>query len=117
VRTTIGKTYHFDAAHWLPLVATGHKCRAIHGHTYHVEVEVEGYDESTGMVVDFAALDSAVNAALADLDHTTLNNFLPLDNPTVEVVSRYLLAVLSERARVVAVTVREGDGGWARTCS
>ena len=35
----IGKTFTFEAAHWLP----GHtgKCNALHGHTWTVEVELK----------------------------------------------------------------------------
>lgn len=38
----IAKTFDFDAAHWLPFVPDGHKCRRMHGHTYRVDYGCEG---------------------------------------------------------------------------
>lgn len=32
----------FDSAHWLPNVPGGHKCKAMHGHTYRIRLEVSG---------------------------------------------------------------------------
>jgi 6-pyruvoyltetrahydropterin/6-carboxytetrahydropterin synthase len=117
MKTTVQKSYQFSAAHWIPTLPEGHKCRSMHGHTYSVTVEVDGYDENTGMVADFGVIDAVVQVVLAGLDHRTLNNILQLDVPTVEVISRYLLSVFksSSTLRFVAVTVQEGNGGSART--
>ena len=41
MKVKISKTFDFDAAHWLPHVADGHKCKRMHGHTYRVEVMAE----------------------------------------------------------------------------
>ena len=56
----LGITDHLDCAHLLP----GHpKCGRLHGHTYRVEVVVDG-ETRDGMVVDFADLKSQVRAVL-----------------------------------------------------
>ncbi|MGB3745509.1 MAG: 6-carboxytetrahydropterin synthase [Xanthobacteraceae bacterium] len=34
LRNRIGRTYHFESAHRLPLVPWGHKCKNMHGHNY-----------------------------------------------------------------------------------
>src|SRR6266849_2344915 len=48
----LGVTEYADCAHFLP----GHpKCGAIHGHTYKIELTIEGQIKG-GMVVDFADL-------------------------------------------------------------
>ncbi|WP_449406783.1 6-pyruvoyl trahydropterin synthase family protein [Mucilaginibacter humi] len=41
-RMIIYKQFTFDAAHFLPKVPDGHKCRALHGHTYHLSVFISG---------------------------------------------------------------------------
>ena len=38
----LSKTFHFEAAHDLPTFPDGHKCRRLHGHSFRVEVVVEG---------------------------------------------------------------------------
>ena len=73
----LGITEYIDSAHHLP----GHpKCGQLHGHTYQVDVSVEG-DHRGGMLVDFADLKLAVHDVLAEYDHKDWNAFLKY--PTV----------------------------------
>ncbi|MGB0390019.1 MAG: 6-pyruvoyl trahydropterin synthase family protein, partial [Salibacteraceae bacterium] len=37
----IYKHFSFDSAHELPNVPEGHKCKNLHGHTYHLTVFLE----------------------------------------------------------------------------
>ena len=74
----LGVTDYIDCAHLLP----GHpKCGQLHGHTYRVEVMVEG-EMKDGMVLDFADLKAQIRAVLARYDHRHWNDFM--DYPTVE---------------------------------
>lgn len=58
----------FDAAHFIP----GHeKCSRLHGHTYTVDLEVEGPIRD-GMVLDFAKAKAVIREVIADLDHRVL---------------------------------------------
>jgi 6-pyruvoyltetrahydropterin/6-carboxytetrahydropterin synthase len=109
----IGRTYQFEAAHWLPTVAEDHKCRRLHGHQYTVEVMVEGAMREDGMVLDFAEIDGWMMPVIADLDHTTLNNIVALDIPTAEVLSRYILGRLPKV--VASVKVWENNRSWAES--
>ena len=78
------RTFTFDAAHQLPW-HTG-RCRNLHGHTYRLEVTVEGPIGDDGIVVDFADLDAVVRREIIDrYDHTYLNDHL--DNPTAELIA------------------------------
>lgn len=83
---TISREYDFEAAHFLPNVPEGHKCRRMHGHSYRVTVYVTGPVQESGpeagMVVDFGPLDDAWKALHAKWDHRPLNEID--DNPTVE---------------------------------
>ena len=42
MRIALTKTFDFEAAHWLPTFPEGHKCRRMHGHSFKIDVVVEG---------------------------------------------------------------------------
>ena len=74
------RTFRFEAAHSLPNLPEGHKCRRMHGHSYRVDVHVAGEaDERTGMVIDFGDIKRAVEPILAELDHRVLNDIPGLE--------------------------------------
>jgi 6-pyruvoyltetrahydropterin/6-carboxytetrahydropterin synthase len=102
--------FRFEAAHLLPHVPEGHKCRRLHGHSYLVAVHVEGpVDETTGMVMDFADISAAVRPIIeAELDHRYLNEIAGLENPTSEQLARWLWARVRPRlASLARIVVRE----------
>ncbi len=106
----LGISDHIDCAHLLP----GHtKCGRLHGHTYRVEMVVEG-EARDGMLVDFAELKSQLRAVLGRYDHRHWNDFL--DYPTVENICQRLCDELAERvAFPFSLRVHEGHGKWAET--
>jgi 6-pyruvoyltetrahydropterin/6-carboxytetrahydropterin synthase len=94
----IWKEFSFDAAHLLPNVPDGHKCRRLHGHTYTVRVHVRGEpDPSVGWIVDFADIKAAFDPIRDRLDHYYLNEIEGLENPTAEVLSRWIWQRLAPR--------------------
>ena len=79
------REFTFEAAHLLPNVAEGHKCRRLHGHSFRVAVHVTGeVDPVTGMLIDFADIKDAFEPLWVQLDHHYLNEIVGLDNPTSE---------------------------------
>ena len=51
----IYKTFTIEAAHRLPNLPQNHKCSRLHGHSFVVEVHVDGdNDNNDGWVMDFA---------------------------------------------------------------
>lgn len=68
---TIQKSYHFHAAHRNHNIPG--KCRNLHGHTYHVEVEVllPSQDEA-GVTILFADIDKVIEPIIKGYDHTLL---------------------------------------------
>lgn len=79
------KEFRFEAAHFLPNVPDGHKCRRMHGHSFRGEVVVRGeIDATTGWLMDFADLKRAIDPIIGRLDHYLLNDIAGLDNPTSE---------------------------------
>ncbi len=102
----IFREFTFEAAHRLPHVPPGHKCGRLHGHSYRVAVHVTGpVADDTGWVRDFAELSCAFQPLLARLDHYYLNEVEGLDNPTSEVLARWiwdrLQTALPELSQVV----------------
>ena len=85
------KTFQFEAAHRLPRVPAGHKCARLHGHSFVVEVVVEGpVDPHLGWVMDYADLKAAFRPLYEQLDHNYLNDLPGLENPTSEHVARWI---------------------------
>jgi 6-pyruvoyltetrahydropterin/6-carboxytetrahydropterin synthase len=91
---SITRIFFFESAHYLP--DHEHKCKNLHGHSYKLEVTVEGdlssSGSSNGMVMDFGRLKKIVQQQIVDrLDHTLLNDSLPsaFHPPTAENMCRY----------------------------
>ena len=82
----ITKAAGFDAAHRLPGGgAAGSAYTRLHGHSFRVEATLRGAaSEPVGWVEDLAALDTALKAAAAELDHSLLNDHPGLESPTLE---------------------------------
>ena len=87
----IYKQFSFDSAHFLPQVPEGHKCKRLHGHTYHLTVFVTGeVREKEGWVMDYGDLKMAAGPVVDLLDHHLLNEIEGLENPTAEVLSIWI---------------------------
>ena len=113
----ICKTYHFSAAHWLPGAGKGHPCYRMHGHNYKVDVICEGeVSLAVGWLVDFADMDKVMAPLIERVDHQVLNDALPLEHPTAEMLAHWFK---DEFNTVLAIckTVRiwETEKCWAET--
>ena len=94
----LSKTFRFEAAHDLPTFPDGHKCRRLHGHSFRFEVVVEGeVDERKGYLIDYGDIKAAADPLVKRLDHYYLNEIEGLENPTSEVISRWLWERLKPR--------------------
>jgi 6-pyruvoyltetrahydropterin/6-carboxytetrahydropterin synthase len=104
----LGVTEFIDSAHFLP----GHsKCGQLHGHTYKVEVVVEG-EMKGGMLVDFADLRAQIREVFSRYDHRNWNDFLAF--PSVENICALLQGELKGRLRLpFTIRIWEGHGKWA----
>lgn len=105
----IFKEFTFEAAHRLPNVVPGHKCARLHGHSFQVSVHLTGLVGSdTGWVRDFRDISCAMEPLLDVLDHYYLNEIAGLDNPTSEVLARWIWERLAEALPELSqVVVRE----------
>jgi len=108
MRTRLERTYRFEAAHFLPKVPAGHKCARMHGHSYLVEVVIEGeVDAERGWVMDFAEIDEFVMPLVRQLDHQELNEIEGLVNPTSELLAGWLWHKLTALTGMVELVVSE----------
>jgi 6-pyruvoyltetrahydropterin/6-carboxytetrahydropterin synthase len=109
MRTRLERSYRFEAAHFLPKVPPGHKCARMHGHSYQIEIAIEGeIDPERGWLVDFAAIDEHATPLVRELDHHVLNEIDGLANPTSELLAVWLWQRLSPTlAGLVEVAVSE----------
>ncbi len=91
MRMRLVKSFTFEAAHLLPCFPEAHKCRRLHGHSFRVDVVVEGeVDPSKGYLVDYGEIKQACEPLRVQLDHHYLNDIAGLENPTSEMVAVWL---------------------------
>ena len=111
----ISQAFSFEAAHLLPNVAEGHRCRRLHGHSYRVELRLAGpVDPVTGFVADFLAIEAAVRPLQERLDHNYLNDIEGLENPTAENIAIWIWdRVKPALPQLESVKVFETPDCWA----
>ncbi|HEY1753489.1 MAG TPA: 6-carboxytetrahydropterin synthase [Caulobacteraceae bacterium] len=109
----ITKAAAFDAAHRLPAHPEGAPYTALHGHSFRVEATLRGPARPpVGWVADLGALDAALKAAAAELDHTLLNETPGLESPTLEALCAHFAARLGDRfPGLVRITVSRPSVG------
>lgn len=104
----IFREFTFEAAHRLPQVPADHKCFRLHGHSYRLEVHVQGkVDPTAGWVMDFADIKAVVKPMIDQLDHYYLNEVPGLENPTSENLARWTWDRLTGALPLAAIVVRE----------
>lgn len=85
------KAFQFEAAHLLPHLPPDHKCRRLHGHSFQVEIAVQGEcDTKLGWLMDYADLSRAFKPLWEQLDHYYLNDVPGLENPTSENIALWI---------------------------
>ena len=106
MRVRLTKAFTFEAAHCLPTFPEGHKCRRLHGHSFKVEVVVEGeVDPEHGYLVDYGDMQAACDPVRKQLDHYYLNEIAGLENPTSENLARWIWQHLTERLPLLATVI------------
>ena len=96
MKVRLTKDFMFEAAQTLPCAPEGHKCRQMHGHSFKVEITVEGeVDKATGWFYDHARISQSMKPLVDLLDHGYLNEVPGLENPTIENMAHWFWQKLS----------------------
>ncbi|MDZ4814966.1 MAG: 6-carboxytetrahydropterin synthase QueD [Verrucomicrobiota bacterium] len=91
MKVKLEKDFHFEAAHTLPKVGKDHKCFHMHGHSYRVQVTVEGdVDPALGWLFDHGLISDIIKPLVKQLDHKYLNDIPGLENPTAEYMAKWV---------------------------
>lgn len=106
MKLELRKTFQFEAAHRLQLLPSTHKCHRLHGHSFQVEIVVQGEcDPIMGWVMDYAAISDAFRPLWEQLDHHYLNEIPGLENPTSEILALWIWERLKPRLPLLSEIV------------
>jgi 6-pyruvoyltetrahydropterin/6-carboxytetrahydropterin synthase len=86
----VWRRFRFEAAHQLPKVSPGHKCGRMHGHGFEVILHADQDLGQRDMGVDFDHLGALWAPIHQDLHYACLNDIPGLENPTSEMLARWL---------------------------
>lgn len=79
------RTFRADAAHRIKGVPEDHKCSAVHGHSFKIDVSVKGeVDPEKGWLMDFGDIKEIVDPIVKKVDHKLLNEIEGLEAGTSE---------------------------------
>ena len=108
----ICKQFSFEAAHSLPDLHDGHKCRSIHGHSYKIEITLKSeLLNNTGMIRDFGELFDLKQYLNQKFDHQILNDIV--EQPTVENIARHLFDwCIGRYPETESIRVSETETSW-----
>jgi 6-pyruvoyltetrahydropterin/6-carboxytetrahydropterin synthase len=103
------REFYFDAAHYLPDYKG--KCEKLHGHTYKLEIVIEGEIKKDGMIIDFTKIKEIVEEnVLEKLDHEQLNDMF--ECPTAEHIINWIATQLEKKLPLSSIKLWEGQGKW-----
>ncbi len=109
MKVELRKSFRFEAAHFLPFAPDGHRCQNLHGHSYVVEVVVEGeIDPERKWFIDYNEILAKCEPIRKALDHKTINDIPGLEAGTAEMLSIFVWRELEgSLPGLKAVTVSE----------
>jgi 6-pyruvoyltetrahydropterin/6-carboxytetrahydropterin synthase len=94
LKKSVSKIFTFDSAH--SLRDYNGPCKNIHGHTYKLEVKIEGEIDNRGLIMDFHDLNRIVKEEIiVKLDHFYLNDIFEF-NPTCENIAVWIYEKLEK---------------------
>lgn len=83
--------FQIESARFLPNLPKTHPCSQIHGHSFKIILTLVGdLDPKIGWVIDYHQITEVMKPLLSELDHKTLNNVAGLENPTSELLAKWI---------------------------
>lgn len=102
------RRFRFESAHRLPNVPEGHPCGRMHGHGFEVILHADQDLDGQDMGIDFDRLAALWAPLYAELHQVCLNDIPGLENPTSELLARWIWARLKPELPALSwVTVYE----------
>ena len=90
VHVKLSRRFTFEAAHRNPL--GNEKQQRLHGHSYRMDIVVDGEVESDyGWLIDFADIKARVGPVYREIDHADLNTLEGLDDSRIPMLRQWLL--------------------------
>lgn len=103
---TLFKEFKFEAAHYLPNISKEHKCAKLHGHSFLICIEITGnINYHTGWVMDFSSLKKIFQPIHDQLDHSCLNEIIGLENPTTEILAKWIWDKLKPKLPLLSAII------------
>ncbi len=83
--------FQIESARFLPNLEKTHPCANMHGHSFKIILSIVGpLDPKIGWVMDYHEITKVMTPILALLDHKVLNTVPGLENPTSEMLAKWL---------------------------
>lgn len=83
--------FSIESARFLPHLPKDHPCSRLHGHSFKIILTLVGeLDSKIGWVQDYHEITSIMNPLLKELDHRVLNEVQGLENPTSELLAKWI---------------------------
>lgn len=106
----ICKEFTFDAAHKLNDYIG--KCANLHGHTYKLQICVQGTIQKNGLVMDFSEIKRVVTTKVLDkLDHKFINDVIK--QPSAENISVWIWKQLEKDLPLYEIKLWETPTSFA----
>ena len=83
--------FQIESARFLPHLDKNHPCSRMHGHSFKIILTLVGdLDPQIGWVIDYNEIQTLMKPLLEQLDHRVLNEVPGLENPTSELVAKWI---------------------------
>jgi 6-pyruvoyltetrahydropterin/6-carboxytetrahydropterin synthase len=101
--------FQIESARFLPHLEKTHPCARMHGHSFKIVVTLRGaLDAKIGWVIDYNEIQARMRPLLDQLDHRVLNEVPGLENPTSELLARWIYErITTTLPEVFQITVAE----------
>lgn len=83
--------FQIESARFLPFLDKSHPCSHMHGHSFKIILSLVGdLDPKIGWVIDYNDIQKIMKPLLEKIDHKVLNEVSGLENPTSEVLAKWI---------------------------
>ncbi|WII70923.1 6-carboxytetrahydropterin synthase [Bdellovibrio sp. 22V] len=83
--------FQIESARFLPHLPLSHPCSRMHGHSFKIILTLVGdLDPKIGWVIDYNDIQAKMKPLLEKIDHRVLNEVEGLENPTSELLAKWL---------------------------